>query len=278
MPLRKKQLALSNYPYYKHSFNYTLDSLQHLGATAIELYCCYPHFHIDDADLPHVAALKKNLGTHGMHPICLTPENGKYPINIAAEDPIARSRSIKTYAKCIQYANELECPTVQFHAGFNLLDCDYNKTWQRSVDSLNYLADIAEGYGVTITMEAAHKLATILNSSSQIAKMVAEIGSPNLTGMIDTLCLAHCNEDIHTAVKNIGPERIHHFHFSDCITTQPKNHLIPGSGDMDLDEILHVLSDINYKSYITIEIKSPYEYNPEEATRSSAEWILERLN
>ena len=47
---------------------------------------------------------------------------------------------------------------------------------------------------------------------------------------------------------------------------------------MDLDEILHVLSDINYKSYITIEIKSPYEYNPEEATRSSAEWILERLN
>ena len=34
MTLRKKQLALSNYPYYKHSFNYTLDSLQHLGATA----------------------------------------------------------------------------------------------------------------------------------------------------------------------------------------------------------------------------------------------------
>jgi len=277
MNLKKDQMALSNYPYYKHSFNYTLDSLQRLGAEAIELYCCYPHFHIDDAGLPQVTALKKNLQIRSMHPICLTPEQGKYPINIAAEDPIARNRSIQTYIKCIQYASELECPTVQFHAGYNLLDCNYSKTWHRSVDSLNHLTDIAEGYGVTIIMEAAHKLATILNSSNHIVKMVNEINSPNLRGMIDTLCLAHCSEDIHTALKNIGSDSVHHIHFSDCLTSHPKNHLIPGEGDMDLEEILQTLDKINYQGYITIEIKTPYEYNPEEAMRKSAEWLRTRL-
>ena len=59
--MKKSQLALSNYPYYKHSWKYTLESLHKLGAEAIELYCCDPHFHIDDVGLPEVSAMKKDL-------------------------------------------------------------------------------------------------------------------------------------------------------------------------------------------------------------------------
>ena len=277
MSLKKSQLALSNYPYFKHSFDYTFDSLERLGAEAIELYACDPHFHIDDTDLPQVIAVKKSLRKRGLRPICLTPEQVKYPINIAAENPVARKRSIGTYVKCIQYAHELECPTVQFHAGFNLLDRDNNKTWQRSIESLYYLADIAEGYGVTITMESAHKLCTVLTGSDKVAQMVDDVGSPNLRGMIDTLCLVYCNEDAKTAIRNIGPEHLRHVHFSDCYISHPKDHLIPGEGDMDLEGVLGALDRAGYGGYITIEMLTPYEYNPEEAMSKAADWMRARL-
>lgn len=279
MKLKKSQIALSNYPYYKYSLNYTLDSLQRLGAKAIELYACDPHFHIDDCGLPQVAAIKKNLAAHGLHPICLTPEQVKYPINIGSINPVRRKSSVETYTKAIQFAHELECPKVQFHAGVGTLDDSYDNAWMRSADSLSYLADIAEGYGVMIVMESARPITTVLISSVKVAKMIEEINSRCLRGMIDTLTLVLCNEDVDTAIKNIGVENMCHFHFSDVKTKEQQNlHLIPGEGDMDLEHVLQALDEINYSGYITLEMMSPYEYVPEEATRKGAEWLRARLS
>lgn len=277
MNLKRKQIALSNYPYFKHSLDFTLDSLERLGGNAIELYCCDPHFCIDDVGLPEAMAMKKKLRAHGLSPICLTPEQVKYPINIASRNPTARKRSVGTYVKVIQFASELESPTVQFHAGFALLDEDYDDTWKRSVDSLEYLSNIAEGYGVTITMESAHRLCTILNSSAHVAKMVKAIGSPSLTGMIDTLCLEYCHEDVNTAIQNLGADKIRHIHFSDCNVNSPDGHVIPGEGSMDLDAIIQALDAIHYPNYITLEIMSPYEYRPEEAMGKTKDWLFDRI-
>ncbi|MEA5001876.1 MAG: sugar phosphate isomerase/epimerase family protein [Christensenella sp.] len=276
--MKKSQLALSNYPYYKHSTQYTLASMQKLGANAIELYCCEPHFHIDDVKLPEVAAMKNQLKKRNMFPICLTPEQVKYPINIAATNPFARKRSIETYVKVLQCAHELESPTVQFHAGYALLDENRDIVWQRSLESLTYLSRIAEGYGITIVMESAHRLCTILNSSADVEKMVKQVDSPNLKGMIDTLCLIYCSEDIDTAIKNIGVEDLRHIHFSDCYVEKPKEHLVPGEGTMDLDHVIDALDKIDYKGYITLELLSPHEYNPERATKAGADWLRARLS
>lgn len=276
--MKKSQLALSNFPYYKHSTQYTLDSLQRLGAGAIELYCCYPHFHIDDVKMPDVVAFRKELNRRNMFPVCLTPEQSKYPINIAAANPFARKRSIETYVKVLQYASELECPTVQFHAGFALLDEDRDIVWQRSFEAMCHLANIAEGYDITIVMESAHRLSTILNSSADIARMVKQVNSPNLKGMIDTLCLVHCGEDVDTAIDNIGIENLKHIHFSDCYVDKPKDHLVPGEGSMNLDAVINALDRIEYKGYISLEMLSPHEYHPEESMKKSAEWLRARLS
>ncbi|MDD3174012.1 MAG: sugar phosphate isomerase/epimerase, partial [Herbinix sp.] len=91
--LKQSQIAVSNYPYYKYSLDYTLDSLQRLGAETIELYACYPHLHIDDTNLVRIKSIKKKLKDHGIKPICFTPEQCMYPVNIASKDVVARKRS-----------------------------------------------------------------------------------------------------------------------------------------------------------------------------------------
>jgi len=278
MNLKKEQIALSNFPYYKYSLEYTLKALQKLGGGAMELYACDPHFHVDDCDIPEVTALKKKLKDHDLFPICITPEQCMYPINIASPNPVRRKASVDTYVKVIQYANELEVSKVQFHAGFTTLDCSQEDAWQRSADSLSYISDIAKGYGVTIVMESAPVIYTILTDSEKCAQMIREINSPNLKGMIDTLCLSRCNEDIETAIENIGCDDIRHFHFSDGMKEEKAcMHLVPGEGNLELDHYLKIMSDINYKGYITIEMISPYEYNPDYAMKTSLEWLRKRL-
>ncbi|RHR20467.1 sugar phosphate isomerase/epimerase [Clostridium sp. AF19-22AC] len=279
MNLKKSQIALSNFPYYKHSLEYTLNALEKLGGGAMELYACDPHFHVDDCGLPEVMALKKKLKSHGLYPICITPEQCMYPVNIASPNPVRRKASVDTYVRVLQYANELEVPKVQFHAGFTTLDHEPDEAWQRSADSLHYLADIAEGYGVTIVMESAPAIYTVLTSSEKSAKMIREINSPNLKGMIDTLCLPRCNEDIDTAIANLGADGVKHFHFSDGMKEeQACTHLVPGEGNLDLEHYLEAMSDIHYTGYITIEMISPYEYRPDYAMKTSREWLLERLS
>lgn len=279
MKLKKEQLALSNFPYYKYSFQYALDSLQRLDADAIELYAVEPHFHIDDCGLPELFSIKRQIKNRGMRVVCLTPEQMKYPINIASSNPVVRNRSIGVFTKCLQYASELECPTVLFHVGYPLNDESYDDAWARSAESISYLARIAESYGVTITAEFVNvRWKTVLHNSQKAAKMIEQINSPCFRGMIDTITLALSGETVEDAVKNLKGN-IAHCHFTDG-PGRPDiiAHIIPGEGNLDLCHIIDVLGDADYKGYLSMELMSPYEDNPEDAMRKSAEWMRAHLD
>ena len=45
--LKTDQIAVSNFPYYKYSLDYALDSLARMGGKNLEFYACDPHLHMD---------------------------------------------------------------------------------------------------------------------------------------------------------------------------------------------------------------------------------------
>lgn len=275
--LSTKQIALSNFPYFRYSLDYALSSLERLGANAIEFYANDPHFHPDDCGAAEARALHRKMQDHGLNVICWCPEQVKYPINIASSNPYCRKRSMEYYIKSLTFAHELECPTAQFFAGWNLLDQDYDATWQRSVDALGYLADIAHGYGINITIEAADPLVTILTDTSKIKRMLSEVASPNLHGMLDLYCLGICNETIEDALQNL-PGEIYHVHFSDAQYEGLSAHVIPGEGVLDLDHMLAKLDEANYTGYLSTELMTPYERMPEEALKKTLDWMIKKLS
>lgn len=253
---------------------YTFESLQRLGAHAIELYCCDPHFAIDDSGPIEAMNMKKELKKHDLFPICLTPDNCKYPINIGSSNPVCRNRSVNYYKKVIQFANEFECPTVQFFAGFPTLDENYEDGWKRSVESLSILADVAEAYGVQITIEAADRILTVLYNTKKIHDMIIDVNSPNLFGMIDIACLVQTHETIDEAIANITPEFVKHCHFSDAMADGSSiDHIVPGEGTFDLDHVLDAFDKIGYKGYFSLELMSPYEKVAEEVMSRGAAWM-----
>lgn len=270
--LSEKQIAMSNFPYFRYSLEYTLDSLQRLGGGPIEFYAVDPHFNVDDNGLVQVKALKRQLKDRGMRVINWCPEQVKYAINIASPNAYCRQRSVEYYVKSLQFANELESPTVQFFAGWNMLDRNYDDTWKCSVDSLSYLANIAHGYGIDLTIEAADPLLTVLTNTSRIKQMLKDVNSPNLHGMIDLYCLGMCNETIEEALDNLKNE-VYHIHFSDAQYEGLSAHVIPGTGVLDMDHICRRLDEAGYKGYMSLELMTPYERMPEEAMRRSVEWM-----
>lgn len=281
MALSRKQVAMTNYPYFKYSLDYTLDSLQRLGAEAIELYAVDPHFHIDDCDIPQAMAMKKKLRDHGLRPICITPEQVKYPINIASESVTCRKRSLDVYTKVIQFANILESPTVQFFAGWCPIDereKKYEEYWKRSAEAFSYLGDLAAGYGVTIVIESADQNLTVLDGTDKAGKMIREVNNPAVQGMIDSLWLVVNHETVEQAIQNLGAEHFRHFHFTDAKTDHIEfNHIIPGDGGMDLPHILEVLNQIDYQGYLSMELLEPYEKEPEQAMKKAVEWMFQHI-
>jgi len=144
--LKTEQIAAANYPYFKYSLEYALDSLERMGAARMEFYACYPHLHVDDAGLSQVRAVKRQLKDHHLTPICFTPEQCLYPVNIASRDVNARKRSLDVYVKSMEFAAEMDIELCQFLSGFGCLDEKDEDIWKRAVESVAYLGRIAQGY------------------------------------------------------------------------------------------------------------------------------------
>lgn len=273
--LKWSQVAFTNFPYYKYSLKYTLDSLERIGAYNIEFYAAYPHFYLGDITAADIRAVKKMLDDRNLHVINFCPENCTYPVNAASINANTRQRSIAHYVRAIQAASEFECPNALFFPGYALLDEDVEEAWKRAVDTMAYLAGIAEAYGVRLILESAGRSATVLTSSKKQMEMIQAVGSSNVSGMVDLTCMHELNETIEDSINNLGIDNIHHIHFHNCQELTPGRweHRIPTDGVLDIENIVRVLDKAGFKGHFGCEVFGPYVSEPEKAMLSYKNWF-----
>lgn len=272
--LKESQILTSNYPYYRYSLDYALDSLKQMGASTIEFYACFPHFHLDDISFGDVKRIDRKLKDRRLSAVCFTPEQCLYPVNIAALDINARKRSIDVFRKSIQCGAELGAEYVVTLAGYGTLDEDESVTWQRSVESLGILGDMAKAYGVKLVLETSPREYTTTHNSKDVVRMIEEVGQDAVRGMIDTATLGFSEETMEQAISDLGIY-LEHVHIADGV---PNGHLILGEGDLDLEGMLKKLDEAEYTGYLSLEIlNDKYVRNPHEAMEKSFERLKEYL-
>lgn len=269
--LKTEQIAAANYPYFKYSLEYALDSLERMGAARMEFYACYPHLHVDDAGLSQVRAVKRQLEDHHLTPICFTPEQCLYPVNIASRDVNARKRSLDVYVKSMDFAAEMDIELCQFLSGFGCLDEMDEDIWKRAVESVAYLGRIAQGYGITIALETSPKEYTVTETAKDITRMIEEVGCPAVKGMIDTATLGFADETMEGAIADLGPY-LRHVHVGDG---KPNGHFALGEGELNLPHMIDELDKAAYPYYLSLEIlNNLYTRNPEYAMKKSYDWLV----
>lgn len=236
-----------------------------------------PHLHLDYLNNQDIKKLHRKIKDRGLKVICFTPEQFYYPVSISHPDPEYRKQSVEFFCRHIETASLLDCEQVLLTTGVAYLDTDETEGWKWCRESLGQICRTAEKEGIYLPMEAFTTYTThIFNRASHISKMIKEVGSPNLKGLIDTDVMATTGKDTtHDFIRELGND-LTHAHFVDG---NPGGHLIPGEGKLDLAESLKALNDMDYRGYLGLEILDRrYFSNPEKAMKDSVAWFEKQLS
>jgi len=275
--LQKDQYIHSNFPYIKYSLEYTLNSLQRLGAGKLEFYGAEPHFCMDDVTYADMKVLKRKLDERGLSIVEINPENCAYPTNLASRNPAARLRTFRYYENAIHTAGVIGAPYVLVFPGHANMDENMDDAWNIAVDSMSRLADIAKTEGVTVTYEATTRDITVITDHKRIMKLIGDCGKDNMAVTIDLMCLAQTNESVQDVYDICGRDKVANVHYTDggLLPSGAWEHRIPGEGDLDLDAMLKMFDDNHYTGYFGNEVISttdPALNTPELICKKLQKW------
>lgn len=143
--------------------------------------------------------------------------------------------------------------------------CEDEKIRERSIGT--FFKSIE---GAAVLEAASYNTTNVVYTTKLMRKMIDEIGSRNLKGMLDTCAVAMAGEDFREDMELLGGDMVH-LHFADG---NPLGHFIPGEGELPLSEYLHVLDDFAYGGAIPFEIYNrKYDFEPEETMKKCLDFM-----
>ena len=268
--MKKSQILGTNFSYTQFSFDYFISSISTMDVDRIEFYACYPHMYLYDVTPAEAFSVFRKLHQAGLAVEVFTAEQCNYPISISISDPLVYRRSLDYYFRALDCAETLESPHMQMVTGPGFLCDSHEEDFKRAEEAMYQIVRIAEKKGISIYLENDPN--TSVRNSDDIMRMIRNIGSPNLEGLIDTNGIYGSGEDFAYAVKNLG-KHLKHLHFID-FKEPDKYCLIPGTGDLPLEEYLKVLDKAGFEGTMTPELwGSTYLDDPDSAMRQSMEYL-----
>ncbi|MEU6407545.1 TIM barrel protein [Microbispora sp. NPDC046933] len=241
----------SNFSYQHLPFERFLDDAADLGREELELWGIAPHFHVPQVSDAEARAVRRRAASRGLRVRCLTPEQVAYPVNIASADTRLRASSIAMFRRAAELCAELGAELLLLTPGRGYEDEPVEAAWRRSADALAEIAGYAEGFGVTCVLEPLQRVeSNLLNDSRALARMLDEVGAPNLAAVLDTVGMAVAGESVDDYFDALG-DRVRHVHLIDG---RPAGHLAWGDGELPLADYLAALSRRGYAGFMTFEL------------------------
>lgn len=161
-------------------------------------------------------------------------------VNPAAKDPEVRQRTIDIESRLLAKAGEVGIGVAVIHpSGEPNADCDRADMLAYSAETLAKLADIAEGYGVTLAVEDIPRTC-LGNCASDMKRLLAD--SDKLRVCFDTNhLLIEKNVDF---IRAVG-DKIITLHVSDY-DFRNERHWLPFEGKNDWVGIVTALEEVGY--------------------------------
>ncbi|MDO4473745.1 MAG: sugar phosphate isomerase/epimerase family protein [Eubacteriales bacterium] len=269
------QIAVGNFTYPLFRFTTFLDSMVRLGVKNIEVWAAGPHLYLEDATPEMLRRMRREIRARELNPICLTPEQCMYPINIGAEEPWIRDRSVKYFEKGLKASESLGIRQMLVTPGDGYRENESTETKKYTIENLRYLSEKARDYGVTLLLEhLTVETTNLATRANELADLNREIDCDNIIPMVDTDMMSRYGETI-SDYLNAFDGVIGHVHLVDGM---PAGHLALGDGVLPLENYIEELRRVNYNKYISLEISNDrYHLNPEDAVKRSIDWLKKVL-
>lgn len=194
-------------------------------------------------------ALRKGLAENGLEcTLCSVLTDGH---NIISEDPAVRAKTRQHMAACVEAAAELGARII---AGPLYSPVGHlpgrrrtEDEWKWCVECYQELGPTLAAHDVTIAVEPLNRFETyFLNTAADAARLVDEIGHPNVGVLFDTFHANIEEKSIAESYRLLG-KRLKHVH------TCENDRGIPGTGHVDWPGVFAALRETGYDGWLTIE-------------------------
>ncbi len=265
--------APMSYHYIRYPIEKFLDKVEQSPFNSIDLYCSAPQFNIFNYPLQRLLRLDKEIRIRNLEIMAMTPENCTYPVNFCTQDMLTRESSILYYQRAIDTAEFLGCPSVQISTGFGYFNQSSEEAWKYCLESMHILAAYCERKGVQLLLEELKTTTTnVLITSNDIARMLKEIDSKAVVGMVDMDQMTYANETIDNWFDALG-DKLQHIHFND------RGHTVPGDSDFPMREYYEAIKKRGYAGSVSFEISDrPYYNDPDKAIDDIVAWLKNNTN
>lgn len=125
--------------------------------------------------------------------------------------------------------------------------------WEEAIDLYRELATLCQQKDCRLAVEPQPGL--VIRSAEDLVKMLRQCNHPNLSANLDLAHAACTADDLSWAIFQLG-ERLVHVHVADVVNREHQ-HLLPGEGDVDFDEVHDILDRIQYDGPLVIDIPRP---------------------
>jgi len=252
-----QRISVMSYPYCHYTFEYFLKAMERFEVRNIEIWGGSPHLYYEDMTPDALRRIKNEISSRSMKITAYTPEQVLYPYNLAAREPEIRKRSIEYFQKNICIAAGLGAPLLLVSAGWGYLDESREEALKRSQESLKAVSEYALEYGITLALEALTKISSkLINYSHELAKMVSEVSSPALAGMLDVGQMGILGETVENYFNTLGGPPVY-MHVMDG---RPAGHLAFGDGILPVYHYINEALRFGYTGYFSMEMNDRQYY------------------
>jgi protein FrlC len=248
--LSATQLIGANFSFQHYPFEKVAEIIRGFGVTEIELWGIAPHIDLFHADAARIARVKTILEDNGLSTWCFTPEQVIYPINIASGDAQLRRDSIDRFRHAAEICAELGGRYLFLTSGRGFESAPKERAWQDAADALREIADHAAACGIRCLLEPLQRVETnVVINAADLSRMLAEVGSPVMDVVLDTVGMATAGDTVADYVRLFG-DRLAHVQLVDGT---PAGHLAWGDGNLPLGTYLEQLAAAGYRGKLTFE-------------------------
>lgn len=255
------QVTGSNFSYHHRPLAECFDDLAELGRERVELWGIAPHLHVPWATDAEARGIRRLAAERDLQIVCLTPEQVMYPVNVASPDTRLRAASVAMFRRAAELAVELGATRLFLTPGRGFESEPVEAGWRRAVDAIGEIAAYAGTLGLDCVLEPLQRVeSNLVNSAADAARMIDDIGAPNLGVALDTVAMTVAGDDVDAYFEHLGG-LVRHVHLIDG---NPAGHLAWGEGTLPLADVLATLGRRGYAGPITVELfgDGTYAFDP----------------
>ena len=269
------KLAYSSNAYMRYDMGHAIDSIASLGFRGIELMADRPHAWPAETTDRQIDAIRRHLDHRG-----LTISNvNAFMMNAVGDfwhpswiehEKALRQERLQHTIRALSMAAKLGALSITTEPGGPLSD---SMSREHALDlfceGLTQALRHAEDEGVRLLVEPEPDL--LIENADQCLELTQRVNSPMLGLNFDVGHFYCVSDPLPETIARLAPFT-QHYHLEDIAASRVHEHLIPGRGSVDFEEVISAIKNTGYDDWLTIELY-PYLDDPDGAGREAAQYL-----